>query len=194
MRPAPHQPFRPRPLPAGAFTLIELILVMTILVVVIGILTPKLKEFFAGRALDSEVRRFVSLTRYGRERAVSEGVPMILWINAKQGTYGLRQETGYTDRDIKLDEFRVDKDLSITLAKGTVTSAVGSAAAGAAGRAATALPGIHFSPDGFVQKATSVSAISIQQNPRQFVWIVPTADFLGYEVQSQNANSPNQRR
>ncbi len=65
---------------AGAFTLIELILVMAMLAIVISVALPSLKGFFRGRNLDSEARRFLSLTRYGQSRAVSEGVPMVLWI------------------------------------------------------------------------------------------------------------------
>ena len=50
----------------AAFTLIELILVMTIMIVMISIVFPSLKGFFRGRNLDNEARRFLSLTRYGQ--------------------------------------------------------------------------------------------------------------------------------
>src|SRR5207249_2115896 len=56
-----------------AFTLIELILVMALLAIVLAVSAPALSTFFQGRTLDSEVRRFLSLTRYGQSRAVSEG-------------------------------------------------------------------------------------------------------------------------
>ena len=79
------------------FTLIELILVMALFVVVFGIVAPDLSSFFRGRDLDSEAQRFLSLTRYGRSRAISEGVPVELWINAKQGKYGLEAVSGYTE-------------------------------------------------------------------------------------------------
>src|SRR6266540_3620386 len=55
-----------------AFTLIELLLVMALLLLVFGVTLPSLKGFFRGRNLDSEARRFLSLTRYGQSRAVSE--------------------------------------------------------------------------------------------------------------------------
>src|SRR5262249_21799177 len=75
------------------FTLIELMLVMALLAVVLAVSAPSLSKFFKGRTLDSEARRFVSLTRYGQSRAVSEGVPMMLWIDPKERTYGLQEET-----------------------------------------------------------------------------------------------------
>ncbi len=57
-----------------AFTLIEFILVMGLLAVVIALSAPSLSNFFRGRKLESEARRFVSVTRYGQSRAVAEGL------------------------------------------------------------------------------------------------------------------------
>src|SRR5882672_515047 len=92
-----------------AFTLIELILVMALLSIVLAVSAPALSGFFNGRTIDSEARRLVSLTRYGQSRAVSEGVPTILWIDARKNTYGLRTQTGYTDNDTNTVQFTLDK-------------------------------------------------------------------------------------
>src|SRR5688572_7854706 len=48
----------------AAFTLVELILVMAMLVIIIAVSAPSLSKFFRGRVLDSEARRLLSLTRY----------------------------------------------------------------------------------------------------------------------------------
>src|SRR5262249_35221447 len=69
---------------ARAFTLIELILVMTLLAIVLAIASPALSRFFKGRGLDNEARRFLALTRHAQSRAVGEGVPMVLWFDTKQ--------------------------------------------------------------------------------------------------------------
>ena len=98
-----------------AFTLIELMLVMTMLVAVIAVTMPSLSNFFRGRSLDSEARRFLSLTRYGQERAVSEGLPMTLWIDTANGTYGLQEEPGYNENDPKAVSFGLGKDLQIAV-------------------------------------------------------------------------------
>src|SRR5438132_9607959 len=95
------------------FTVIELILVMAMLLIVISVAFPSLKGFFRGRNLDSEARRFLSLTQYGQSRAVSEGVPMVLWIDARRGAYGLRAQPGYTDSDGKAVEFALGDDLQV---------------------------------------------------------------------------------
>src|SRR5262249_19567201 len=72
-----------------AFTLIELILVMALLAIVLGISAPSLSRFFRGRSLESEAQRFLALTRHAQSRAVSEGVPMVVWLWPKQRSYGM---------------------------------------------------------------------------------------------------------
>ena len=79
---------------SGAFTLIELILVMALVTIVVSVSLPSLKGFFRGRDLDSEARRFLSLTRYGASRAVAEGIPVELYIDTQQKLYGLRAQAG----------------------------------------------------------------------------------------------------
>src|SRR5258706_12236786 len=95
----------------GAFTLIELILVMALVVIVIAVTFPSLQNFFRGRTLESEGRRFLTLTRYGQSRAVAEGIPMTLWIDPLQGAYGLEAQKGFLDRDDRAVEYDVDEKL-----------------------------------------------------------------------------------
>ena len=135
----------------AGFTLIELMLVLVLLTIAISLVVPSLAKFFGGRDLDSEVHRFISLTHYAQSRAVSDGVPMILWVDPKAGTYGLEQETGYTDGDTKAVNYTVAEGLTMNLGKAGSKAAVGKGA------------GIHFSPDGNVVTATSVAGVSFQQ-------------------------------
>ncbi len=74
---------------SAGFTLIELILVMAILAAVLAVSSPALGRFFRGRNLDSEAYRLLSLTRFAQERAVTEGIPMILWLDINARRYGL---------------------------------------------------------------------------------------------------------
>ena len=76
-----------------AFTLIELILVLALLVVITSIAAPAMARFIRGRALDTEARRLVALMHAAQSRAVSEGMPMMLWLDEKSGAYGLAAET-----------------------------------------------------------------------------------------------------
>src|SRR5579872_7286659 len=85
----------------GAFTLIELILVLGLLVIITSIAAPAVAKFIRGRALDTEARRMIALMHAAQSRAVSEGAPMILWINDKTGSYGLTAETSGQNGDPK---------------------------------------------------------------------------------------------
>jgi hypothetical protein len=135
-----------------------------------------MQKFFVGRNLDSEAKRFLTLTRYGQSRAVSEGIPTLLWIDPKAGTYGLEQEPGYQEDDAHSQQFTIAEGLSI----GVDTSVQAGAKAFKAGKRM----GIRFSPDGNLIVDTSVKAVFIKEANGQQVSIVQTPDRLSYEVKS----------
>jgi type II secretion system protein H len=164
-----------------AFTLIELILVMAILTIAAAIITPSLSSFFRGRAQESEAARLLSLTRYGQSRAVGEGMPAMLWVNPRNGTYGLKLETGYADSDPKSVDFTIDKDLKIDVANARQASTT------------SKLPAIHFLPDGTIS-ATSVPGIAIQERDRAPLWVAQSANGLNYEIQDQTSFNRRIRR
>src|SRR5215475_9012956 len=102
----------------AGFTLIELILVMTVLTIAVSLTAPALANFFRGRTLDSEARKLLALTRLGQSRAASEGVPMQLWLDAVGGKYGLEAEPSYEENDPKAVEVSVDSGLQLEVSLG----------------------------------------------------------------------------
>src|ERR1039458_10120136 len=104
------------------FTLIELILVMSLLTVVISLTAPRLSRFFHGRTLDSEARRLLALTMSGQSRAVSEGIPMDLWVDTEQGRFGLEAEPSYDTTDPKAVDFTLDGGLGLEVVNKTVAT------------------------------------------------------------------------
>jgi Tfp pilus assembly protein FimT len=182
---------------ARAFTLIELVLVMALLIVIVSLISPTMSKFFGARSVDSEVKKFVALTHYGQSRAVSEGVPTMLWIDARQGTYGLEQMPGYGDTDPKAVENKLADGVRIGVSQSTVkpllaNSQTGRIASGQVAQTRARLPAIYFLPDGTIAGTTSVSGVSLQNSNNPPVWIVPSGNGLTYEIQNQN--SANQRR
>jgi Tfp pilus assembly protein FimT len=170
--------------PIAAFTLIELVIVMALLLIVISVTFPSLKNFFKGRTLDSEARRFLSLTRYGQSRAVSEGVPMTLWIDVRERTYGLQAQSGYIPNDNKAIEYDLDENLQMEVSAPPATALL-SLHTGTA-QSVGNLPAIRFTPDGFIAE-TSPESIQIRegqdrQNPA--IWISQNGNRLNYEIQS----------
>ena len=164
---------------ARAFTLIELILVMALLMIVLALSASSLGRFFHGRVLDSEARRFVSLTRYGQSRAVSEGVPMVLWLDTKLGAYGLQQETGYNPVDAKAVDYQLGQDLLMEVA--AAAPQIGQN--GMARQTAHALPMIRFLPDGFISEV-SVRSVWIREKTGETIRIAQTINGLNYEISS----------
>jgi type II secretion system protein H len=166
------------------FTLIELVLVMAMLLIVLAVSFPSLRGFFRGRNLDSEARRFLSLTRYAQNRAVSEGYPMVLWIDVKEGTYGMQAQTGYLDDDDKSVEYEIDQtlDLEVTRPMLIRTTAIQrNETTSVAGN----LPAIRFTPDGFYADS-SPEQIVIRQDDKDEVVIAKSENRLSYEIQTSN--------
>jgi type II secretion system protein H len=165
----------------AAFTLIELILVMVIILTLLGVVFPSLKGFFRGRNLDNEARRFLSLTRYGQSRAISEGIPVELWINPRQGSYGLQALSGYSETQTNPVNFNLDQTIQISFSAPTsllVRSNYWTQANAQFG----AVTKIRFQPDGFISD-TSPTKVFLRQGADSQVTIAEAQSHLRYEIQ-----------
>jgi type II secretion system protein H len=174
-----------------AFTLIELILVMSLLLIVTAVSAPQLSAFFRGRTLDVEARRFLSLTRYGQSRAVAEGVPMVLWIDAKQGAYGLEAQPDGRFTDDKAVAYLVSERLEIEAeAMPLPQTERARTEQDMARRNFANVPSIVFTPEGFVSQ-TSPAAVQLRQaeadaKTGEVIRIALGRTGLNYEIQTVN--------
>jgi len=167
-----------------AFTLLELLLVLALLAMAVAVAAPSLSRFFHGRALDSEGRRLLAMTRYAQSRAVSEGVPMVMWLNPEQGTYGVEAEMTYTDTDTKAVEYQVDSKLQMELPSAAFYEAV-------PWKITTEIGGIHpairFTPDGYISE-TSPEWVWLKiasDNEPDALWLALSENRLNYELQNR---------
>ena len=174
--------------PRIAFTLVELLLVMAIMIATMSIAAPTLANFFRGRSLDSEARRLLSLTHAGQSRAVYEGVPVMLWIDTDRREYGLKEEAGWSDSDPKAVEFALDKDLQFeimrtpqTNSKQVVNTAVNEAQRRANPRG---LPEIRFLSDGTVDE-TSPVVVRLYDRDNTSRYLVLATNRVNYEIRSE---------
>jgi prepilin-type N-terminal cleavage/methylation domain-containing protein len=176
-----------------AFTLIELILVMALLTIVISLTAPRLSRFFHGRTLDSEARRLLALTRSGQSRAVSEGMPMDLWVDAEQGAFGLEAEPSYEMSDPKAVDFTLDGGLQLEVVNKTVVTPANTTM-NRSRQASTAsvprvnlvhatLPTIRFLPDGSVGEA-SPQLFHLTSGDGGSLWLAQARDGVSYEIRS----------
>ncbi len=155
----------------SAFTMIELILVLALLVIISSLAAPAMANFIRGRALDSEARRMVALMHAGQSRAVSEGLPMVLWVDEKQGAYGLQAETTGQTGDAKAEVLSLDSTLQIAVLNtglGTPTTF-------------NNLPAIRFLADGTVDE-NSPPTLQLTDSAGIKRWLIETRNHTGYEI------------
>lgn len=172
-------PTRPARGARAGFTLIELIFVMVLLITVASLVAPRMSSFFRGRVLSSEARRMLSLVNYAQSRAIAEGVPVLLWIDAANASYGIEVQGGHTGADDRARVFFAEPSLRLEVPAATdmAESENGDETLGFDAN----LPAIRFNPDGFFDEA-SVSRIVIRQGDDGALELVPTANRLGYEI------------
>ena len=154
---------------------------MAMLVVVLGIAFPTLAGFFRGRTLDAEARRFVSLARYGQSRAIAEGVPTVLWVDARRKTYGLEIQPGYMLNDPQALEFAVDDEVEVEVQASIRAPVLPSAQQTLPGIGN--VPMIRFLPSGFIGES-SPDALVFRQGAEEAIWIAQAANRLSYEIQT----------
>ena len=160
----------------AAFTLIELVLVLALLVVITSLAAPAMANFIRGRALDSEARRLFALTHAAQSRAVSEGVPMLMWVDEKNGAYGLTAEMSTkttTDQtgDPKAENLTLDSTLQISVLNLGLNAPT----------TFNNLPAIHFLPDGTVDEE-SPQTVQLTDSAGVARWLVESPNHTGYEV------------
>ncbi len=168
----------PAALQKRAFTLIELMLVLALLVVITSLAAPAMARFVRGRALDSEARRLFALMHAGQSRAVSEGMPMVLWVDEKKGVYGLSAETA-SKTATRSDQTDDPNAETLTL-DSTLQIAVMNLGLGAP-TTFNSLPAIRFLPDGTVDE-DSPHTVQLTDAAGFSRWLLESRDRFGYEI------------
>jgi type II secretion system protein H len=176
------------------FTLIELILVMAVLTVVISLTAPALANFFRGRSLDSEARRLLALTRQGQSRAVSEGVPMELWLNTQEGKFGLEAEPSFEAEDPRAVEFALAEDMALEVREAEtrqpdlISSRLNRTGTVISPQTLTrreGLPRIRFLPDGLISE-DSPQVLVLSGRDGHALVLAQARNRVGYELQKRN--------
>ena len=98
--------------PSAGFTLVELILVLAILAMMVAFVAPALAKSSRARNLEQEALRFVALTEYARDEAVSQGVEMAIYVDVQAQKYGMEPASGTSGVQSRKD-FTLHEDLHI---------------------------------------------------------------------------------
>ena len=161
----PHQ-IRTRAHRSG-FTLVELILVMALLAIVMALSAPALSRSMRERHLADEAARFLALTEYARNEAISQAIPLIVWIDPAAGRFGVEVKSGFTGDEQRVREFALDADIHFELLENNAKRAI--------------VELVEFAPDG-VPEGTSIEAFRLLDRFGSAITIARTDDKLGYEI------------
>lgn len=154
------------------FTLIELIIVMVLLTTVLAVAAPALSKFFKGRVLKDETRRFMALLKHGRNEAISDGVPMVFWVDVNFKRFGLSPRESYEDHGSRTFEFQLNEALEIIADPNDLSNPN-------VGR-------IEFLPDGSIVEGSLYEVIFHRKDqPNNQVRIAQSFNGLSYEVRKE---------
>jgi Tfp pilus assembly protein FimT len=156
---------------------------MALLIIAVSLVTPNLRNSFRGRTLKSEASQMISLIHEGQSRAVSGGVPMVMWFDADKKKYGLEEEPGYVDKDPNAVEFDLNDNLKIEVPDYDASTATLNGTA-STDTQRQGLPQITFMSDGSVADG-SPKTIRIIDSEGPMVTLAQTArDHNQYEISS----------
>jgi len=153
--------------PNSAFTLVELIVVMAVLALVLAFSAPSLARSMRQRNLEAEAARFLAATEYARSEAISQGVPMTVWIEEKERRYGIATRRGFVGQETRERSFALHPDVEIESEKMIARNA--------------ATQPIEFAPDG-APATTNVASVLLKDRSASVLTIARTADGWGYEI------------
>ena len=146
-------------------------LILALLVIITSLAAPAMATFIRGRALDSESLRLFSLMHAAQSRAVSEGMPMVVWVDEKNGAYGLQAETTGKDGDPQAENLSVDSTLQIAVLNAGLSAPT----------TFNNLPAIRFLPDGTVDE-NSPQTLQLTDSAGTTRWLVELPNRTGYEI------------
>ena len=149
------------------FTLVELIVVMALLAVVTAFAAPSLSRSLRYRHLNEEAVRFVALTEYARDEAISQGLPMVVWIDPAARHIGAQPKAEFVGAQSRDREFALNPDIHIELEQAITVRGLVYAA--------------EFAPDG-APAFSNAAVIRLIDRFGSVITITQTSDGWGYEI------------
>ncbi len=151
----------------AAFTLVEMIIVMALLAIVMAVAAPMLGRSMKERNLPDEAKRFLSATEYARSEAVSQGVPMVVWLDLEARRVGIEAKTGFEGEPTRNRDYVLNPDVHMeTDQKAT------------AGRNINV---VEFGPDG-APTETSAESVKLADRFGYAITVARTSDRWSYEI------------
>ena len=149
------------------FTLVELIIVMALLAVVMALAAPMLSRSMRERNLADEMTRLLSATEYARSEAVSQGVPMVVWLDQSSRRIGIEPKQGFDGEPSRNREYTWNEDIQVEATQKATSGKT--------------LDVMEFGPDG---APTESSAETVKMSDRfgAVMTLSRTSDRWAYEI------------
>ena len=154
----------------GAFTLVELILVLGLLATLAAFAAPTLSRSFRGRTVEGEAERLLALNEYARNEAASSGVPVVVWADPDTRRYGAGAKAGYPADNLRSVEYTLHPDVSF--------DALNNVQPGQKGQGYNVA---EYAPDGTLDPA-STDTVRLVDRFENSLAIAQTDDHYGYEI------------
>ena len=151
----------------SGFTLVELIVVMGLLAAVLAMVAPTLSRSMRQRNLDNEAARFHAATEYARNEAVSQGIPMIVWLDPEGLSFGVEAKQGFEGDEARAREFELHDDIHLESDEKKKTNNV--------------IVAMEFAPDGSPE-ASNLEEVRFVWREEPPVRVVKTKDGWSYEI------------
>lgn len=140
---------------------------MALLTIIMAISAPVLSRSLRQRGVDQEASRFLALLEYGRSEAVSQGVPMIVWLTPATGQFGVEVKAGFSGDLTRLRQFTLPAGVTITAEQGVSAKGV--------------LQVAEFAPDGW-PVAGGAETVRFSDAAGTAIAVAQTTDRWGYEL------------
>jgi type II secretion system protein H len=157
---------------ASGFTLVELVLVMGLLTAVMAVAAPSLSRYFRTRSLQDEAGRFLALTEFAREEAISQGFPAAVWVQPATGSYGMETRVPWEDTGRSRRAYQMHRDVSFQ--DGRLPGGTGTGAQDI----------ILFAADGFLE-TDSMTWIGLEARDGAVLYVQLATNEWAYEISKE---------
>ena len=143
---------------------------MLLLAIVAALSAPSMSRSLRARNVSGEAVRFIAATEYGRDEAVSQGVPMTVWIDPATQRFGVEPRAGFEGIESRSREFALNADIHFEMDAASAGGGI--------------VQVVEFAPDG-VPTAASLETVRLVDRFDSEVIVVRTKDGWGYEIQKE---------
>ncbi|MEI2722113.1 MAG: hypothetical protein V9H26_00780 [Verrucomicrobiota bacterium] len=112
-------------------------------------------------------------------------------MDSAQRSYGLEEDSSYTDKDTKAVEYQLDSNVNVEVGAANTASAL--MGTGTATGKRSALPQIRFQPDGGIDES-SVESVRLTDREGDSRWLALSRSRLNYEIHNQAEQRAAARR